>query len=244
MMQLAELQAFATNIVVISVALLAVTIIMFSSAWQGLLHYIGLLSVQGRRDIATTMMLLNVAFLALFGVFIAMAYVSPDMVRVVIFFVALVIAVVEILYLSFIFVWNILRHRRLPRFRRSREPDVEEWEKTGTLVYSASVFNLVLATLSFAFSVLAATDTTVGTGIRPDPAEDVDFSRWLLSAGTTAFLSGLMLLGFGKYIDLYRFLGSKGRGEEMRDSAPEDHDPTDQDEACDIAVGNYQESPE
>ena len=211
-MQLAELQNVATNIVVISVALLAVTIIMFSSAWQGFLHYIGLLSVQGRRDIATIILWSYVFFFAVFGVYIAMAYWGPSLVGIVVFLVLLVLAVIEILYLAFIFVWNILRHRRLPSFRRSKAPDVEEWEKTGTLAYSASVFNLMLATFSFAVSVLSSTDATVGTGIRPNPAEDVDFSRWSLSAGTVTFFFGLMLLGAGKYIDLYRFLSSQGKG--------------------------------
>lgn len=231
MMQLADLQAVATNIVVISVALLAVTIIMFSSAWQGFLHYIGLLSVQGRRNIATTIFWINVIFLAVFGVHIAMAYIGPVIVQIVIFSVMLALAAIEIVYLTFVFVWNILRHRRLPRFRRSREADTEEWEKIGTLAYSASVFNLALAVFSFAFSVLAATDATVGTGIRPNPAEDVDFSRWSLSAGTMTFFLGLMLLGFGKYIDLYRFFGPKSTGEGARDSVPDDDRPTDQDEA-------------
>ena len=169
-MQLAELQSVATNIVVISVALLAVTIIMFSSAWQGFLHYIGLLSVQGRRDISTTIFWCNAVFFAFFGVFIAMAYVGPDMVQIAIFFGALVLGAIEIVYLAFIFVWNILRHQRLPRFRRSKEPDVEEWEKIGTIAYSASVFNSVLATFSFAISVVTAMDATVGTGIRLNPA--------------------------------------------------------------------------
>ena len=163
MMQLADLQAVATNIVVISVALLAITIIMFSSAWQGFLHYIGLLSVQGRRDISPSMFWLNLLFSAFFGTLIAMAYIGPDLVQLVIVFVMLGLAVIGIVYFAFIFVWNILRHRRLPRFRRSKEPDVEEWEKVGTLAYSASVFNLVLAAFSFAFSVLAVTDTTVGS---------------------------------------------------------------------------------
>ena len=101
----------------------------------------------------------------------------------------------------------------------------------GMLFYTASMFNLLLAAFSFTVSVLAATDTTVGIGIRPNPAEDVDFSRWSLSPGTTAFFLGLMFLGFGKYIDLYRFLGSKGKGEGVQDSASEGHVPTDQNEA-------------
>lgn len=99
------------------------------------------------------------------------------------------------------------------------------------LCYSTSMVNLLLAAFSFTVSVLAATDTTVGTSIRTNPAEDVDFSRWSLSAGTTALFLGFMLLGFGKYIDLHRFLGSKDKGEEVRDSASEDQGPTDQDEA-------------
>ena len=99
------------------------------------------------------------------------------------------------------------------------------------LAYSTSVFNIVLAAFSFAVSLLTATDTTVGTGIRSNPAEDVDFSRWSLLAGTMAFFIGLMLLGAGKYVDLHRFLGSKRKGEEARVSAPEDNGPADQEKA-------------
>ena len=229
MMQLAELQAVATNIVVISVALLAVAIIMFSASWQGLFNYIGLLSVEGRRDIATMIFWSYVFFATVFGVYIAMAYWGPNLVRIFVFLVLFVFSVVEIVYLVFIFVWNIVRHRRLPRLRRSKEPDVEEWEKAGMLAYSTSVFNMVLAVFSFAVSLLTAMDATVGTGIRSNPSEDVDFSRWTLLAGTMAFFIGLMLLGAGRYVDLYRLLGSKVKAEEVRDSDTVDSGQGDQD---------------
>ena len=45
------------------------------------------------------------------------------------------------------------------------------------------------------------------------------------------FFLGLMLLGFGKYVDLSRILDSKGKGEEVRDSDSVDNDLTDQDES-------------
>ena len=233
-MQLAELQAVATNIVVISVALLAVTIIMFSSAWQGFLHYIGLLSVQGRRDISNPLVGFLVVSLIVYGALIAMGIIGPDLVQSTFLVVMLGIGLFGIGYLAYIaaiIAWNLIRHRRLTGLQRSREPDVEEWEKLGVLSYSTAVFNLLLATFSFAISVMGAMDTTAGISIRPNPAEDVDFSRWSLSAGTTVFFFGLMLLGSGKYIDLYRLLGSKGKGDEVRDSAPEDHRPTNQAEA-------------
>ena len=227
-MQLAELQAVATNIVVISVALLAIALAVLSHTWQRFLHYSGLLSAQGRRDIRNLLTGLLAASLIVYGSLIAMGIVGPDLVQMVIFVVVLGIGLFGIGYLAFIFIWNILWNRRLPRFRRSKETDVEEWEKTGMLFYSTSMFNLLLAAFSFTVSVLAATDTTVGTGIRPDPLEDVDFSRWSLSAGVTAFFLGLMSLVFGKYIDLYRFLGSKGKGEEVSESDLVDDGPTDQ----------------
>ena len=119
-MQDTEMQIVATNIVVISVALLAVTIIMFSAAWQGLMHYIGLLSAQGHREIATMIFWSYVFFSAVFGVYIAMAYWGPNLVRILVFLVLLVFAVIEIVYLVFIFVWNIVRHRGLPRLQVQR----------------------------------------------------------------------------------------------------------------------------
>ena len=243
-MQDAELQAVATNIVVISVALLAITLAVLTNAWQRLLHYIGLLSTQGRRDISNLLAGLLMASLIVYGALIAMGIVGPDLVQAVIFFVVLAIDIIGVGYLAFIFIWNIVWHHRLPRLRRSKEPDVEEWEKVGMIFYSASTFNLLLAAFSFTVSVLGATETTVGINIRPDPAEDVDFSRWSLTAGISAFFLGLMLLAFGKYADLYRFLDSKSKGDEVQDSAPEDHHPTDQDDAHVIDAGSYQESPE
>lgn len=232
-MQLAELQSVATNIVVISVALLAVTIVIFSSAWQGFLRYIGLLSLQGRRDIRNILTGFHVASLVVYGSLIAMSIVGPDLVQTVIFLAVLAIDILGIGYLAFTFIWNIVWHRRLPKFRPSREPDVEEWEKSGMLFYSTAMFNLALATFSFTISVVGAIDTTAGTGIRLNPAEDVDFSRWTLSAGTMTFFLGLMLLGAGKYVDLYRFLDSKRKSEEVLDSTSEDHGPTDQDQVDD-----------
>ena len=245
-MQLAELQSVATNIVVISVALLTVTIVVSSFAWRGLLHNTGLLSLQGRREISAAIIWVNAVFFTFFGFVIAMAYVGPDMVQIVIFFGALILGAIEMVYFAFIFFRYILRHRRLPRFQfsRSKEPDVEGREKVGMVVYSASVFNLTLATFSFAFSVVTAMDATVGTGIRLNPAEDVDFSRWTLSAGTLSFFFGFMLLGCGKFVDLLRFLGSNDKGGEVQDSNPEDQGPTDRDETADQQVGNCRKSPE
>ncbi len=233
MEQVAGLQALATNIVVISVALLAVTIFAISAAWRGLLHYIRLISVQGRRDIANTIFWFYMASFAAFGAVIAMYYVGHDMMQIIVFFGMLALAAIGIVYSAFRFVWDILRNRKPRRFQRSKEPNVEELEKLGTLVYSTSVVNLALATFSFAFTVFGATDATVGTGIRPDSADDVNFSGWLLYAGTMAFLFGLMLLGAGKCVDFHRFLDAKRKGEEVRDSAPEEHGPTHQDEAYD-----------
>ena len=233
-MQLAELQAVATNIVVISVALLAVAIVMFSAAWQGLFRYIGLLSAQGRREISNLLSGAIVVSSIVYGALIAMGIVGPDLVQSTFLVVVLGIILFGIGYLVYIasmIAWNILWHRRLPRFRRSKEPDVEGWEKAGMLAYSASVFNLLLATISFAFSVVSAIDTTVGTGIRPNPAEDVDFSGWSLSAGTMVFFLGLILLGFGKYTDLHRLIDSKGKGEEVQASAPVNDGPIDRDDA-------------
>ena len=230
-MQDTVLQDMATNIVVISVALLAVTIFLFAAAWQGLFQYVGLLSVQGRRDVSAMIFWSFVFFSAVFGVYIAMYYFGPEMVRIFIILGVYLLAVIEFIFFAFIFVWNILRHGRLPRFSRSKEPDVEEWEKVGMLAYSSSVFNIVLSVFSFVFSLVTAMDATVETGMRSNPAEDVDFSRWSLLAGTTAFFLGMMLLGAGKFVDLYRFLDSKAKGEEAPETVPEDNHLPDQDKA-------------
>ena len=224
-----ELQVLATNIVVISVALLAIALAVLSHAWHRFLHYSGLLSAQGRRDISGFLTGLLVASFTVYGALVAMGIVGPDLVQMIIFIVVLGIDIVGIGYLAFIFIWNIIWHRRLPRLRRSKEPDVEEWEKMGMLFYSTSMFNLLLAAFSFTISVLAATDTTVGISIRPNPAEDVDFSRWSLSAGSATFFLGLMFLGFGKFIDLRRSLGPKDKDEKARNSGSVDHGPADQD---------------
>ena len=45
-----------------------------------------------------------------------------------------------------------------------------------------------------------------------------------------AFFFGLLLLAFGKYADLHRFLDSKVKGEQVRDSALAGHGLTDPDE--------------
>ena len=243
-MQDAELQVLATNIVVISVALLAIALAVLSHVWQRLLHYTGILSAQGRRDISNLLTGLFIVSFAFYGALVAMGIVGPDLVQMIIFFIVLGIDIVGVGYLAFLFIWNIIWHRKLPSFRRSREPDVEQWEKAGMIYYSTSMFNLLLAAFSFTISVVTATDATVGINIRPDPAEDVDFSRWSLSAGTAAFFFGLMLLAFGKYADLHRFLDSKGKGDEVQNPAPEGYGPTDQDEANDIPVAHRQEPPE
>ena len=229
-MQDTGLQVFATNIVVISVALLAVAIVMFSAAWQGFLRYIGLLSAQGRRDISNLSLGSVVVSSIVYVALIAMGIVGPDLVQSTLLIAMLGIGLFCTGYLAFIAamtVWNIIRHRRLPRLRRSKEPDIEEWEKAGMLAYLTSVFNLLLATISFAISVMSAMDATVGTSLRTNPAEDVDFSKWSLSAGTMTFFLGLMLLGSGKFIDLHRFLDSKRKGEKEQASAHEDHGPID-----------------
>ena len=134
MMQFAELQAVATNIVVISVALLAIALAVLSHSWQRFLHYTGLLSTQGRRDISNSLTGLLVASLIVYGVLIAMGIVGPDLVQSAFLVVMLGIGLFSIGYLAFKFIWNIIWHRRLPRFRRAKEPDVEELEKSECYV--------------------------------------------------------------------------------------------------------------
>ena len=242
-MQDAEMQFIATNIVVISVALLAIVLVILSHTWQSFLHYFGLLSAQGRRDISNLLLGFIVVSSIVYGGLMAMGVVGPKLVQSAFLVVMLGLGIFSIGYLAYtaaIVVWNLVWHRQLPRFPHSKEPDVEQWEKFGVIFYSTAVFNLLLATISFAISVMGAMDTTVGINIRPDPAEDVDFSRWSLSAGTIAFFFGLLLLAIGKYADLHRFLDSKVKGEEVVDSTPEDNGSTDQDEANDKAVENRQ----
>ena len=232
-MQETEMQVIATNIVVISVALLAIALVMLSHTWQSFLHYSALLSAQGRRDISNLLLGLMVVSFIVYGALMAMGIVGPDLVQSAFLVVMLGISLFGIGYLAYIgaiIAWNLIRHRRRPRLQRSKEPVVEEWEKFGLIFYSTSGFNLLLATISFAISVIGAMDPTVGINLRPNPTEDVDFSRWSLSAGTMAFFFGLLLLAIGKYADLRRFLDFKVKGEETRDSAPEDHRPKDKDE--------------
>ena len=233
-MEDAEMQVIATNIVVISIALLAIAIVMLSHAWRSFLHYFGLLSAQGRREISNLLVGFIVVSSIVYGSLIAMGIVGPDLVQSAFLVVMLGIGLFSIGYLAYtavIIAWNLIQHRRLPRFSRSKEPDVEEWEKMGVIFYSKSVFNLLLATISFAISVIGAMGTTAGINIRRNPAEDVDFSRWALSAGTMAFFFGLLLLAIGKYADLHRFLDSKAKGDEVQGSALDDNGPTNQDEA-------------
>ena len=246
-MQDTEMQAIATNIVVISVALLAITLVMLSHTWRSFLHYFALLSAQGRRDINNLLIGFILVSSLVYGALMAVGVVGFYTVQSVVLVVVLGLGLFGLGYLAYIAViiaWNLIRHRRLPRLQRSKEPDVEEWEKYRVIFYSTSMFNLLLAAFSFAIAVIGAMDSTVGINVRPDPAEDVDFSRWALSAGTMAFFFGLLLSAIGKYADFHRFLGSKGMDEEMRDSALAEHGPTDPDDAHDTAAGNYQEYPE
>ena len=172
-MEDAEMQVIATNIVVISIALLAIAIVMLSHAWRSFLHYFGLLSAQGRREISNLLVGFIVVSSIVYGSLIAMGIVGPDLVQSAFLVVMLGIGLFSIGYLAYtavIIAWNLIQHRRLPRFSRSKEPDVEEWEKMGVIFYSKSVFNLLLATISFAISVIGAMGTTAGINIRRNPA--------------------------------------------------------------------------
>ena len=223
------MQVVAANIVVISVALLATTLVVLSPTWQGFLRYIGLLSAQSRREIRTPLYYSLGVSAAVFGSVIAMGIVDPYLVQSAAFFVMLGLAVLGIGYIAVLFTWNLLRHRRFPRFRRSEEPEVKPWEKAGTLAYTLSLVHLVFAAFLFAVCVIGAIDTTVGISLGPNTAEDFDFSRWTLRAATMAFFFGLLLFGFGRFVDFQRLVAPAD--EEARESVPEGYGLGGHDEA-------------
>ena len=83
---------------------MAIALAVLSHAWQRFLHYSGLLSAQGRRDISNLLTGILAASFTVYGALVAMGIVGPDLVQTVIFFAILGIGLVGIGYLAFMFI--------------------------------------------------------------------------------------------------------------------------------------------
>ena len=198
------MQDISASIVVISIALLATTLVLISPTWRGLLSYVQLLSAEGWQDIKTPLFYALVLSTLVFGAAVAMGIVGPVLVQSVVLLVMMGICVLGICYFIVISLWRFVRRQPLIDGGQPQQSDLESWEKYGAMAYTASLAHLVLAAALLAICMLESIDTAVDISLGPNTQDSFEFARWTIRAAIPAFFVGLLLLGCGKFVDFWR----------------------------------------
>ncbi len=191
------LQGISTNIVVISIALLAITFILIQPAWRGVLRYNQILSPDDRRDMRTPLcVVFALSVLAILPT-ISMGLVDPILVQNIEVIITLGLGASAGVYYTVVLLRDVSR-----RPTKDAESKSRYWRKTGTISYFLSAFHLGFCATLLTACIVGSIDVALGIRLSSDIQGDFDLSRWTLSAATMAFLFGFVFLALGCFADI------------------------------------------
>ena len=197
-----HMQGIATDINLIAIGLLAVTLLMMPHPWKNFRHYYTHMSSDNWNAAVRPALICGGFSLATFLISIVMGLFVFELVSD-----AIAVGLVVLISLVLIFTlvsWasNFLRNRSLPKINWSNGPSAALPDNLFAFVYSLSIIHFALAILFIAFSMLASVDTALSISIRESTQEDFELSRWTLRVVVYSFVIGLLTLGFAEVMNV------------------------------------------
>ena len=205
-MEVQTSQTLATNIILISIALVAATLIVINPVWRSFRACRKSLSNTDLGEIKWVVAAICVLSALIYGTNIAMdlfgAEVVQSVVHLAIFsFIALgLIAVVVISVWRF---WRAFRERSWPNINWSTEFDPKQSRQTQYAVSGASLCNLVMVLILSTGAMTGAMDVSLGTQVSTQSQDDFDMSKWMLRAAIPGFGIGLLMIAAGEFVDFW-----------------------------------------
>lgn len=185
-----QMRTIASDIVVISIALLGVTFILIALAWKGFEPRFAVLTRDQRRAILRILLVTNIPTLAPMAIVTVVGVYAPDMVQVSYFLVFLVLTAMALVYLLAVGVQRLLRHLSS---RKANQPPAIKPNST-TLLYTYSLLLLTIAIFCVVFSLTGTITTALQLNSGPYQMQTFDLARWLLVDAVSLLVIGMFCL--------------------------------------------------
>ena len=198
-------RTIASDIVLISIGLLAATLIVMSPAWKRFRTCWEQTSSEGRKVISRGVLLvLGIIFLFLLPLFIAL-WINPYGWYYDLPYIAFLLTIVVICVLfpisAFLIIkrlWNKLRNRPSPE--RTMRPDF-----TQEICVSVSLVLFIFTVFLLIFTMYGAIDAAISVNVSLDPdsqRKNFEFARAMVRLVPGIFFCGLLFLGVSYIMDI------------------------------------------
>lgn len=194
-----SVRSIAADASVISIALLAVNLILISLAWKGFNRKFASLPGNERGEIVKRSFITLIAILILVGIITAVGVNSPQFIQVSYFLAFLGFTVILVLYLIISEIQHLISYLR----RRKSESSIIKVDSV-TYMYFNSMLILGTSIFCAVFALFGIIDTALAININPDQAKNFLWSKWLLLDSVIFFTIGIFATG-------YSFLSDKSR---------------------------------
>lgn len=189
------LRQIASDISIISVALLGVTFILLSIAWRGFIQHWLTMPREQRRPLVRVSFIMILPILLPIGVASAVGAYWPTLAQSSVMLVMMLLAVIATIYILF------SGFRKLYKYLLKKQGEPVPIKLDGTaIVYSYSLILLAIAVFCNAFALLGTINTAMDMYISPFQPENFNFARWLLIDAVLFFVSGMFATGYA-YLD-------------------------------------------
>ena len=195
--------AIATNIILISIALVAATLIVIVPGWRHFCAYRENLNESEFGQIRWFMIAIALLSLVMYAIVLAMGLFGVELVRSVVILAAFTFSILGLIYLAVIIIWRVMRTRSLPSFKMATDTEPGAVKQLGFLAYGAALFHFFMV-IGLAVTAMAGSmDVAFSMNVASDPDFDYKMSRWALRAAIPGFGIGLLALASGAFADVW-----------------------------------------
>ena len=200
------MQATATNIVLISIALLATVLIVLPHAWRGFLKSDQVLSRESKRKIRAPVLLVAGFSVAGAIALMSMGRLGPDFVAGAVLLISCGVAVLALVYAAVIAVWHRIERQhnknvcQVPRTTVESSTDADG--QFITVFYAGALVQLFLTLVALSMSMLGPIDAAVDISLS-NTDQNFDDSRWAIRTAIIFHLLALLFIGAVKYVEIW-----------------------------------------
>jgi len=183
------MREIASNVTIISLALLAVAFILMSLSWKGFEDKFRSMRRDERRELLKSSLLPLLLVLLFTGIFTLIGIYSPKTFQISTILVMLGFIVIIILYLVAAGIRKLYFI-----LRKKRQPTVVKLDE-ATLIYFISLTYLTISVFYSIFAMIGSIPVAMEIDVIPNQANNFNESRWFLLDSILFFVCGTLATG-------------------------------------------------
>ena len=193
------MQYIATNIMLISLGLLASTLILISQSWRGFLDSYGKSSRESRKPFKVPLLFISGLSSAVFLTTIYIGSWNAALLPAAGFAVLIIFLISMAIVLLVDGLSRLLRGQPLI-LHRSSHTSSTEFADTTLLSYTLAIFFLSWTLLCVVFAMVGSINTAVDVVVSTNTKDNFEFSRWSIIVATSSLGMALLSQGFAAFI--------------------------------------------